>query len=261
MKLSRLFVYPVKSLAGIEVQNAQVDDFGVVKDRRWMLVDPAGIALTQRDQPRMALIRPTLIDNVLRLDAPGMPSLFVDDFGLAQRTVTVWNDTVTAEDADDAAAEWLSSFLETDVRLVYMPDTTFRRIDPDYSNAERRVSFADGYPFLLVSQESMDELNRRLEHPMGIERFRPNLVVSGASEPHAEDNWGRIRIGSIEFDVVKACARCAVPSIDPVTAQKGKEPNRTLATYRKRNGEVYFGQNVIHAAPGTLRVGSAVTLL
>jgi uncharacterized protein YcbX len=261
MKLSRLFLYPVKSLAGVELQSAQLDDFGLASDRRWMLVDAHGMALTQRDRPRMALIQPTLIDRQLRLDAPGMPSQLVGDPTGTSRSVTVWDDTVAARDTDSATAEWLASFLGIDARLVYMPHDSFRRIDPHYSSDERRVSFADGYPFLLVSQESMDELNRRLEQPMGIERFRPNLVVSGAPEPHAEDNWRRIRIGSIEFDVVKPCARCAVPTIDPITAQKGKEPTRTLATYRRRNGEVYFGQNAIHSRTGELHVGAEVSVV
>ena len=262
MKLSRLRVYPVKSCAGIELTEATVDQFGIIHDRRWLIVDADGVALTQRDHPRMALLRPGVHNDTLRLTAPDGSVLTAQrPSSELQHEVTVWNDRMLGDDAGNDAAAWLSDYLEQRVRLVHMPDTTFRRVDPNYSPAERRVSFADAFPFLVVSQESMDELNRRLPAPMGIERFRPNIVVVGATEPHAEDGWRRIRIGAIDFDLVKPCARCAVPTIDPQTAIAGKEPSRTLATYRKRNGKIYFGQNAIHAAHGTLRVGDLVIVL
>ena len=261
MKLTRIFFYPVKSLAGIELQAALVDDFGIAMDRRWLVVDHQGNALTQREYGRMVLIKPSLNAGGLRLEAPNSQPLLVGEPNGPQRQVRIWNDTVTAVDVGYEASDWLSSYLKGPARLVYMPDDTFRRIDPDYSPEERRVSFTDGFPFLIVSQESMDELNRRMDTPMGIERFRPNVVVSGAPEPHAEDNWRTIRIGNLQFDLVKPCARCAVPTVDPQTAVKGKEPTRTLATYRARDGKVYFGQNAIHAGPGTLRVGAEVELI
>jgi MOSC domain-containing protein len=168
---------------------------------------------------------------------------------------------VSAYDAGAPAREWISSFLHRPVSFVYMPDSTFRRVDPKYSPESRRVSFADGYPFLVATQESMDELNRRMEAPLGIERFRPNIVVSGAEAPHAEDSWKRIRVGLLEFDLVKPCARCAVPTVDPMTAERGKEPTRTLSTYRKRDGKVYFGMNAIHRSSGRLSVGATVQVL
>jgi uncharacterized protein YcbX len=262
MILTRLFVYPVKSLAGIELTEAVVDDFGVTHDRRWLVVDEQNVALTQRDFPRMVFIRPTLTERGIRLEAPEMPGLSVETPAAGPlQAVNVWDDTVDTTDAGTEVSQWLSDYLNSHVRLTYMPDQTFRRVDPTYSPDPRRVSFADAFPFLLISQESMDELNRRLETPMGIERFRPNIVVQGADSPHAEDDWRQIRIGEIEFALVKPCARCAVPTIDPVTAEKGKEPTRTLSSYRKRNGKVYFGQNVIHGGTGTLRVNAPVDLL
>ena len=141
-----------------------------------------------------------------------------------------------------------------------MPDSTFRRVDPRYSPDERRVGFADAYPFLVLTQESMDELNRRMEKPLGIERFRPNIVISGAAEPNAEDTWKHIRVGSIDFDLVKPCERCAIPTVDPLTAATGKEPTRTLATYRKRDGKVWFAMNALHRSTGTLCVDSDVVI-
>jgi uncharacterized protein YcbX len=260
MRLSRLFVYPVKSAAGIELDSGRVDEFGLEHDRRWMIVDENGLFLTQRDEPRFALIRARPTADGLELSSAQAPAIAVSRPDGPMAPVIVWSDTVGGVDAGNLAAEWLSDFIGDRLRLVYMPDATFRRVDPDYSPTARRVSFTDGFPFLLISQESMDELNRRLEQPLGIERFRPNLVVSGAAHPHAEDEWKHVRIGDIEFSVVKPCARCAIPTVDPRTAERGKEPSRTLATYRKRNGKVYFGQNVIHENVGRLSVGDTATV-
>ena len=260
MKLSRLFVYPVKSLAGSELEDAVIDEFGVSHDRRWLVVDEAGVFLSQRELARMALIRPCIASDGLQLAAPGMSMLDVESAAGAERNVTIWNDTVPAIDAGAPAAEWLTAFLDRPAALVYMPDETFRRVDPHFSPKPRRVSFADAYPFLIITQESLDELNRRLEQPIGVERFRPNLLISGASAPHAEDEWRRIRVGEVEFDLVKPCARCAVPTVDPLTAETGKEPTRTLATYRKRDGKVWFGMNAIHRSTGKLSVGSHVSI-
>ena len=260
MKLSRLFVYPVKSLAGIELTEAEVDAFGIVNDRRWLVVDENGEFFTQRDYPRMALIQPRVVDGGLRLSTPGMSVLNVEVPTGCERTVRIWDDVVSAYDAGAPAREWISAFLGRPAGLVYMPDSTFRRVDPRYSPDERRVSFADAYPFLIISQESMDELNRRMDKPLGIERFRPNIVIEGAAEPHAEDTWTRIRVGSLDFDLVKPCARCAIPTVDPLTAETGKEPTRTLATYRKHDGKVWFGMNALHRSKGSLSVGSAVSI-
>ena len=261
MKLSRLFVYPVKSLRGLEVHSWPVDDFGLEQDRRWLVVDERGMFVSQRELPRMTLITPEISGGCLRLHAEGAPALEVSTEPGPERTVTIWADTVTATDCGPEAARWLSEALGLRVGLVRMPDQTFRRIDPHYVAEERRVSFADGYPFLLISQESMDLLNSKLEHPLGIERFRPNLVVQGASEPHAEDGWKRIRIGKLEFDLVKLCARCTVPTVDQLTGERGKEPNTTLATYRRFNGKVMFGQNLVHHGTGTLAVGEPAAVL
>lgn len=260
MKLSRLFVYPVKSLAGIELTEADVDEFGIVNDRRWMVVDEHGELLTQRDHPRLALVKATFAPHGLTLSTPGLSKLEVDLPEGGARSVRVWDDVVCANDAGAPAADWLSTFLQRPAALVHMPDSTFRRVDPRYSPQQRRVSFADAYPFLVLTQESMDELNRRLAQPLVIERFRPNIVISGAVKPHAEDLWNCIRAGSIEFDLVKPCARCAVPTVDPLTAETGKEPTRTLATYRKRDGKVWFGVNAIHRSTGRLSVGSQVSI-
>lgn len=259
MKLTELYVYPVKSLRGHAVDQWKVDEFGLQHDRRWMVVDENSTFLTQRELPRMTLITPRLGNGGLQLAADGMSELTVTPNDSTRlKRVQIWNDTVDAEDCGAAAAEWLSEFLQRAVSLVYMPDETFRRVNPNYSPQERRVSFADGYPVLLITQESLDGLNRRLEQPIEMRRFRPNVVVSGAPYAHAEDEWKELTIGALSFDVVKPCERCAIPTVDPWTGERGKEPNRTLATYRRIDGKVYFGQNLIHRQAGSLSVGDGV---
>jgi uncharacterized protein YcbX len=169
--------------------------------------------------------------------------------------VQVWDDRCLARDLGDEPARWFSSFLGEQVRLVFMPDETFRQIDVDYVPGIRRVSFADGFPLLLIGEGSLDELNRRLPKPVPMNRFRPNLVLAG-SEPFAEDTWASVQIGAVGFDVLKPCSRCVATTVDHDTAEAGKEPLRTLATFRKRGHGVYFGQNLLHQGPGSLAVGA-----
>jgi uncharacterized protein YcbX len=154
----------------------------------------------------------------------------------------------------------LSAALGTECGLVHMPESTLRQVDQAYAAPGERVAFADAFPLLLLTTASIDELNRRLDKPVTVRRFRPNLLVSSA-QPHAEDTWLRIRIGSVEMRLAKPCARCAITTVDPDTGIAGKEPLRTLATYRSRAGKVFFGQNAIHAGAGTLRVGARVEVL
>jgi hypothetical protein len=171
--------------------------------------------------------------------------------------VQVWDDVTDAVDAGDVAAEFVSRHLDAAARLLFMPDSTLRQVSLDYARPGDRVSFADGFPLLLIGQASLDELNRRLPDPVAMVRFRPNIVVSGAT-PHAEDGWRRLRVGDVDLDVVKPCARCAVPNVDPETAVAGREPTRTLAGYRRWDGKIWFGQNVLHRSAGVLRVGDPV---
>ena len=263
--LAAIHIDPVKSAAGIPLDAVELDAFGPRHDRRWLVVDPAGRFMTQRRHPRLALIRPTLGPDTLTLDAPGMPRLTLPlepPAGAVER-VRIWKDEVVARPAGDEAARWLSTFLGTPCRLVYMPDTGVRQVSLRYGRPGDRVAFADAYPVMLLSAESLDALNARLAEPVPVNRFRPNLVVCGVGEPHAEDRWRRIRVGSVELDVVKPCARCVITTIDQTTARRtGKEPLRTLATYRRGpDGGVLFGMNAIHRTRGTLRVGDAVEVL
>ncbi len=172
----------------------------------------------------------------------------------------IWGDRCEAQDGGEEAAAWFTGCLGFPARLVYMPESTFRRANPGYVAARRRVSFADAYPLLLIGSSSLVDLNQRMETALPMNRFRPNLVVSG-STPFDEDRWKQFRIGAVEFAVVKPCDRCVTTTIDQQTGVAGKEPLRTLATFRKWNGQVYFGQNVVHRQAGVLRVGQAVTVV
>lgn len=261
--VARLFVYPVKSLGGVELSEAEVEARGFRHDRRWMIVDDAGVFRSQRRFPRMALVSVRVGEDSLLLDAPGMPTLevpFEGTPGESVLSVSVWGDEVRAVAVGPRADRWFGEFLGVRCRLVRMPDDAVRPVDPKYSLAEDKTSFSDGYPFLLLSQASLDDLNGRLAEPLPVDRFRPNIVVEGCGA-FAEDGWGRVGIGDLPFRVAKPCARCAITTVDQKTAARSKEPLRTLATYRKRGSAVLFGQNLIHDGTGALRVGDAVEIL
>jgi uncharacterized protein len=262
LRLSSLHVYPIKSCGGIAVEEWDVDERGLRHDRRWMLVDGTGRFMSQRRHPRMALISIRVEADRLAVNAPGMPSLEVPLL-LSDREpmlTSVWGDLVETLPVGDKADRWFSEFLGVRCRLVHLPDESVRPVDPDYSEQGDRVGLADGFPFLLISEASLANLNARLEHALPMNRFRPNLVVAGC-EPFAEDGWRRVRIGHITFRVAKPCARCAITTVDQGTAARGKEPLRTLATFRKHGTKVLFGQNLIHEAAGMLRAGDPVEVV
>jgi uncharacterized protein YcbX len=257
--LTAINVYPIKSARGLSMDEWETDDFGLRYDRRWMVVDESGQFISQRDHPRMTLVVPNLVDGMLLVDAPGMPTLelVANPGSTVSTSVTVWNDTCEASWLGEGAARWFSKFLGCSCSLVYMGQNAVRPADPEYAASGTRVSFADAFPFLLISQESLSDLNRRLAKPLPMNRFRPNLLVAGGA-PYDEDQWRLIQIGSVKLRLVKPCARCVVTTTDQVTAERGLEPLRTLATYRKVGGEVMFGQNAVHEGRGGLRVGDEV---
>ena len=260
--LSQLHVYPIKSAGGIPLEASDVDGRGLRHDRRWMLVDEAGSFISQRRFPRMALIRIRIEPDHLVVDAPDMPSLHVPlrppDRKL--RLTQVWGDLVEVSAVGDDADRWFGEFLGAGCKLVYLPDESIRPVDPAYGRSEDRVGLADGFPFLLVSEASLADLNARLERPVPMNRFRPNLVVGGC-EPFAEDGWRLVRIGRITLRVVKPCARCTITTVDQGTAATGKEPLRTLARFRRVGTKVLFGQNLIHDETGTLHTGDPVEVV
>lgn len=264
MILSEIWIYPVKSLSGIRLTEAQVEEKGLQYDRRWMIVDENGRFLTQREFTKMAMLKVAVLENGLlissRLEPKNSITVPFEPVSSNLVLVTVWDDEVEAITVSDEVDKWLSEQLEREVKLVIMPESTQRKADPRYAKNNENVSFADGFPFLLISQASLDHLNERLELPIVMQRFRPNFVVTGTN-PHAEDEWKSIQIGELLFDIVKPCARCVLTTIDPETAEKGKEPLKTLATYRRVGNKILFGQNVVTKQNGLIRQGDPISLI
>jgi MOSC domain-containing protein len=259
--VSALYIYPVKSCRGIRVPRAQVAARGFAHDRRWMIVDAQGLFITQRQATQLCLVDTALEGAALRLSAPARGSVLLPteyEHG-DELQVTVWRHTGRAVRHPEGSA-WISEVLERESSLVYMADRHERPVDPTRGQPGDRVSFADGFPFLVISEASLADLNGRLEQPIGMERFRPNITVSGVGA-FAEDGWSHVRLGDVGFRAVKACSRCTITTIDPLLATKGKEPLRTLATYRRWDNEVWFGMNLIGDGTGLLSVGDRVTVL
>lgn len=262
LTLSQLNVFPVKSLRAIPAARWEVGARGLAMDREFMVVDPAGRAVTQREQRTMALLAPEIAGGDLILRAPASPPLHIP---LAARSperipVILWGDSLLAEPVSAAADAWLSRELAEPVRLVRFPADAHRQVDLRHARAGEAVAFADGFSFLLLTEASVADLAARLGQPVATARFRPNLVVGG-NAPLAEDGWRRIRVGPLELDLVKPCARCVMVNVDPLTAASGLEPLRTLATYRQTSGKVHFGWNLVHRGTGLLRVGDPVEIL
>lgn len=263
LQLSGLTIYPVKSAAGIGLSRAEVVARGLAGDRRWMVVDPQGKFITQRSVPAMALIRVTLGPAALQLAAPGQPNLVLPAALAAngeEVSVAVWGDRCLALAAGSEADDWLSQVLQRPCRLVYMPDQCQRPTAQGQFGGEKLVSFADAYPFLLISEASLAALNQRLEEPVPMDRFRPNLVVRGC-DAFAEDRWQRIRIGEVLFELPKGCDRCSIPGVDQRTGIQQREPLLTLAQFRRWDGKIWFGQNLVQCNLGRLSLGDEVEVL
>ncbi len=262
IRVSQLTIYPVKSLAGISSGSAEVTGTGFRHDREWMIVDAAGVFVTQRQHPSMARIGATVEGESLRLSVPGETPLDVPVIVRGTTlTVDVWDYQCDAVDQGQAAADLLSGFLQRSCRLVRMAPEFRRQVSPKYRvSDDETIGFADSMPFLLISEASLEDLNSRLREPVEMNRFRPNLVVSGATA-FQEDRWKRIRIGGIPFRVAKSCVRCEIPTVDQKSGVKGIEPIETLGTYRAGPKGVLFGRHLVHEGRGTIRAGDPVEIL
>ena len=259
--------FPVKSCRGEAVTDAVVEPWGLVGDRRWLVVDADGAQITAREHPAMLLITPTArADGGLELTGPGTEPVHVPPPSGPLVDVSVWKTGLAATLADDRG--WFTALLGTAARLVYLDDPTRRPVTSGFARQEDRVSFADGYPLLVATTASLDALNdlvaagsRSDEGPLTMDRFRPNVVVGGG-EPWAEDGWRSVRIGGAVFRAVKGCERCVMTTTDPLTAARGKEPIATLARHRRWDGKTWFGMNLIPDSPGmTIRAGDEVEIL
>lgn len=259
LQLSEIYIYPIKSLGGIRLSASLLTERGLAYDRRWMLVDKQGF-MTQRKFPKMTLLQVALREDHLAVVGPDdtLPlsiPLAVESY--FPRRVPIWDDVTLAWQVSREADAWFSEVLDHPCTLVYMPDASERTVTGKVSGQARAVSFADGYPALLVGQASLDDLNARLAAPVPMDRFRPNLVFTGGA-PYEEDRWHAFRLGEAACTAEKACARCNVTTIDQATAERGKEPLATLSQYRRQGNKVLFGQNVLLEAGKTVRVGDAV---
>lgn len=265
MHVASLHIHPLKSCAVLDVDHLDIDGRGPAGDRRWLAVDADGRFLTARQWPAMVGIRATpLPDGGLRLEAPGMEPIevAVPPADALRQRVVIWKDEVEAAVCQPAAHAWLQRYLGLSARLVHMDAAARRPVSPTHAMPGDEVSFADGYPLLLISQAALDGLNDRLARPVTMARFRPNIVVAGAGA-HAEDGWRRIRVGATEFDVAKPCTRCVFTTVDPATMTRDPdgEPLRTLTGYRRTPSGVTFGMNMIPRGRGRIARGDAVEVL
>ncbi len=269
--LSRIFVHPLKSGAGHEVSRWLLGATGLVHDRGLMLVDPAGDFVTLRGTPRLVTIvpRPFEVDaHTVTFSSLGSPELADLDVAVGTSDprstttrVQIWGEWVDARLVSADADSWFSAVLGRPVRLVRLDPDRARRVDPTYARPTDTVGFADGFPLLVIGSASLEALDRDVEaFEVTAERFRPNLVIE-TSVPWIEDSWRRIRIGGIELELVKPCARCVGINVEPRTGTSGREPLRTLAKTRTRDGQVFFGHNALHRGVGWLAVGDPLEVL
>ncbi len=284
-QVSQLHFYPIKSCAGVALESAEIDERGIKDDRSWLIVNKDDVFLTQRDLPKMCLIQTKIVpapridplpehmddeggetsERALLLSAPGMPALLVPEITLgnelSRRKVRVWRDECSAVDQGLGAEEWLSQFLERDVRLMKISRRDTRVVKPvNRETLSSQIAFQDGYPFLIISEESLQELNSRLDEPLPMNRFRPNIVIKNTT-PFAEDNWKLIRIGRLQFQIDKPCARCVITTIDQTSAVPGREPLKSLAKFRMVDQHVMFGQNAVHLSSGSINLADEVDIL
>ena len=256
LRLTGLRRYPVKSCRGEDLDVAEVEPWGLTGDRRWMLVDPTGEVVTAREANRLVLVTPEITDRGLHLTSPGAPDLVVDRPESGPLVdVEIWDDRLQARVADETAGDWFSETIGRPLRLVYLDDPRRRPVDPEVADSADVVSFADGFPLLLATEESLAQLNawiaegpRSADGPVPMTRFRPNLIVRGANA-FAEDGWRRVRVGEVEFRVLSSCIRCVLTTIDPETAVRTKEPLVSLARHRKIGGKTLFAMNLVPEAP------------
>lgn len=263
LALSEINIYPIKSLTGISLQTAEVEERGLKYDRRWVLVNDTNTFFTQRDYPEMALIKVTIETEGLRLQHKTKnvkPLTIPFDFNHSKKNkIVIWNDTVDGEFYNRQIDGWFSEILGINCHLVKMPESTKRVVDKNYAK-NKIVSFADAYPFLIIGQASLDDLNSRMKTPLPMNRFRTNFVFTGGN-PFEEDNWKKFKIGKLFFHAVKPCTRCVITTTDQETAERAEEPLLTLSKYRKIGNNVLFGMNLVCESTGHISVGDKIELL
>ncbi len=261
IRLTEIWIYPIKSLGGIRLPSSKVMEKGLAFDRRWMLVDEPNTFMTQRVHTMMALFKLEMNQASFKItfknDSITLP--FVHANIQTEIKTKVWDDEVTTLEVSKEYSHWFSEKLGTKCKLVSFPEENSRPVDDRYKINNENVSLADGYPLLIIGQSSLDDLNSRLENPVPINRFRPNLVFTGG-QPYEEDTWKYFTIEKNKFVGVKPCSRCVLTTIDQQTGEKGKEPLATLAKYRQTEKKIYFGQNVLAIDHDEIHEGDEITL-
>lgn len=268
LQLSEIWIYPVKSFGGISLTQAQVTDRGLEHDRRWLLVDANGLFVSQRENPELALFQTEIAMGFLsithreKLETIRIPLYQTFSETQEKITVSVWEDTIEAYEVNQATSDWFTKILGFAARLVYMPEESHRKVEAEYAVTKADIiSFSDGYPFLIIGQSSLDDLNSRLKKSLPMNRFRPNFVFSGGL-PYEEESWREFAIGDLSFFGVKPCARCIMTTVDQEKGvPSGKDPLLTLSKYRKKGNNVIFGQNLIAAETGHISVGNELKIL
>jgi uncharacterized protein len=268
--LTSIHVYPVKAMRALDLSQSSVEPWGLAGDRRWLVVDPTGRFISQREEPSLARVVASYQgpDLALTLATWGRDPITIPppsaQTGAEMLPVSVWRSDLTAAAAGRAADGWLSDYLGRPVRLVHLDDPLRRPVDENYGAPGDTVSFADGYPLLLTNEASLDELGKWLvddgHEPVPMNRFRPSVVVGGA-EPWDEDHWQRVRIGAVTFRVAKVCGRCVVTTTDQTTGEVGSQPLKMLGRKRRFGQDLVFGQNLIPDGTGVIRVGDDVEVL
>lgn len=264
LSVSHLYVYPVKSLGGILLDRVQLSDRGLEHDRRWVLIDDNNRFISQREVARMALLHPVICGSRLIVfekgDSADVLGLDLIPANGDLIKVVLFKDESEGVVAEEAVNNWFSKKLDLNCRLVYMPDTVRRMVDPVYARDSEITAFSDGFPLLMIGQASLNDLNNRLDQWLPMNRFRPNIVFTGGAA-FEEDTMKEVMINDISFSAVKPCARCVVTTIDQETGLKGKEPLRTLNKYRQLNNKLYFGQNILYKGAGMLRIGDELKVM
>lgn len=263
LTLTEIYIYPIKSLGGISLNSSFAGKRGLQYDRRYLLVDENGMFITQRDFPQLALLKLSFTEtgfNVLSSSDNSFITIPFESNSGETRKVQIWDDLCTALVVDKKLDKWFSDILKIKCSLVFMPDDEKRIVEKTYETTEHIVSFADAYPYLIIGQSSLDDLNSRLEQSVPMNRFRPNFVFSGGN-PYEEDIWKIFKVGVVHLKAVKPCARCMITTTDQQTAERSNEPLKTLSTYRKINGKVMFGMNVVCNQEGIVSIGDRIELL
>jgi len=261
LRLSEIWIYPIKSLGGVRLSSAKVMPKGLRYDRRWMLIDQEGNFITQRVHSAMAFFKLSFVDDQFTINYKGdQIQLPVNaPVSATPNVATIWDDTIEVFEVLGEYSQWFSKRLGIPCRLVYFPETNPRAVDENFKIMDDHVSLADAFPFLIIGQRSLDALNKKLKNPIPMNRFRPNFVFDGG-EPFEEDNWRNFVIGRNRFVGVKPCGRCTLTTVNQDTAEKSPEPLATLATFRKTNNKIYFGQNLLAIDSYEIQEGERIEL-